>query len=83
MKELIDKKAKKISKMKLSEKQSVRTTFKISKKANDIMETLVKAHNIKPKVIFEEMCSDEDLTELVLEAIRKVKNMVIALNELK
>jgi len=71
MKKQISKKLDRISKTSLSEKQSVRTTFKLSESSNNAIEWLIKTNNLKPKEVFDLICSNENLVDLVIEVARK------------
>jgi len=53
----------------LSEKQSVRTTFKLSKKSLDAFNSLIEAHRLKPKEIFDLICSFDQLIDIAVKSI--------------
>lgn len=60
-----------VSKTSLSEKQSVRTTFKLSESSNNAIDWLIKTNNLKPKEIFDLMCSNENLVDFAIESAKK------------
>ena len=60
-----------VSKTSLSEKQSVRTTFKISENCINAIDWLLKTNNLKPKELFDIICSNNDLVNLAAEAAKK------------
>lgn len=67
----INKKLDQVSKASLSEKQSVRTTFKLSENSNNAIEWLIKTNNLKPKEVFDLMCSNENIVNFAIETARK------------
>ncbi len=71
MNKKINKKLDRVSKTSLSEKQSVRTTFKLSEGSNNAIEWLIKTNNLKPKEVFDLICSNENLVALAIEAAQK------------
>lgn len=60
-----------VSKTSLSEKQSVRTTFKLSEDCINAIDWLLKTNNLKPKELFDLICSNDDLVNLAAEAAKK------------
>jgi len=60
-----------VSKTSLSEKQSVRTTFKISENCINAIDWLLKTNNLKPKELFDIICSNNDLVNLAAESAEK------------
>lgn len=71
MNKKINKKLNRVSKTSLSEKQSVRTTFKLSESSNNAIDWLIKTNNLKPKEVFDLMCSNENLVDFAIEAVKK------------
>jgi len=64
-----------VSKTSLSEKQSVRTTFKISENCINAIDWLLKTNNLKPKELFDIIGSNNDLVNFATEAaIKDEKN---------
>lgn len=62
------------SKINLTEKQSVRTTFKLTKKSIDAINWLIEKYDTKPKEIFDIMCSNENLIKTVIEYLTNNNN---------
>jgi len=62
-----------VSKTSLSEKQSVRTTFRLSDSGNNAIDWLIKANNLKPKEVFDIICTNDSLVEIAIEAAKKNK----------
>ena len=62
---------KRVSKTSLSEKQSVRTTFKLSENCINAIDWLLKTNNLKPKELFDIICSNKDLPNLAAEVAKK------------
>lgn len=60
-----------VSKISLSEKQSVRTTFKLNENCINVIDWLLKTNNLKPKELFDLICSNNDLINLAAEAAKK------------
>ena len=60
-----------VSETSLSEKQSVRTTFKLSEKSKNVIEQLIRTNNLKPKELFDLICSSDAFVENAIEAGRK------------
>jgi hypothetical protein len=71
MNKKINKTLDRVSKTSLSEKQSVRTTFKLSENSNNAIDWLIKTNNLKPKEVFDLMCSNENLVDFAIEAAQK------------
>jgi len=71
MSKKINKKLDRVSKTSLSEKQSVRTTFKLSESSNNAIDWLITTNNLKPKELFDLMCSNENLVDFAIEAAQK------------
>jgi len=71
MKKQISKKLDRVSKTILSEKRSVRTTFKLSESSINAIDWLIKTNNLKPKELFDLMCSNENLIDFAIETARK------------
>lgn len=71
MNKKINKKRDRVSKASLSEKQSVRTTFKLSESSNNAIDWLITTNNLKPKELFDLMCSNENLVDFAIEAAQK------------
>ncbi len=71
MNKKINEKLERVSKTSLSEKQSVRTTFKLSESSNNAIDWLIKTNNLKPKEVFDLMCSNENLVDFAIEAAKK------------
>lgn len=71
MKKQNSKKLDLVSKTSLSEKQSVRTTFKLSENSNNAIEWLIKTNNLKPKEVFDFICSNESLVDVAIQIARK------------
>jgi len=67
----VDDKLDRISKTILSEKQSVRTTFKLSDSSSNAIYWLIKTNNLKPKEVFDLICSNENLIDFAIEAAIK------------
>ncbi|MBN1997608.1 hypothetical protein JW935_08660 [candidate division KSB1 bacterium] len=74
----------------ISMKRSVRTTFKISKETNDSLNTLLKKLKIKPKELFDEICSNEKLIQSIIKTDEEIcgilnqrKTLVISKHTLK
>ena len=55
----------------LSEKQSVRTTFKLNKKSLEALNSLIDAHRLKPKEIFDHICSLDQLIDIAVKSFNK------------
>ena len=70
MEKEISKKLDRVSKPSLSEKQSARTTFKLSESCTSAIDWLIKRNNLKPKEVFDLMCSDETLIKIAIEAAK-------------
>ena len=70
MKNEKNKNLKRVSKISLSEKQSVRTTFKLSEDCINAIDWLLKTNNLKPKELFDLICSNNDLVNLAAEAAK-------------
>lgn len=60
-----------VSKISLSEKQSVRTTFKLNENCINVIDWLLKTNNLKPKELFDLICFNNDLINLAAEAAKK------------
>jgi len=73
MKKQISKKLDIVSKTSLSAKQSVRTTFRLSESGSDAIDWLIKTNSLKPKEVFDLICSNESLVEFAIEATKKNK----------
>lgn len=71
MKKQFNKKLDRVSRTSLSDKQSVRTTFKLSESSNNAIDWLIKTNNLKPKEVFDLMFSNENLVDFAIEAARK------------
>lgn len=55
----------------LLERQSARTTFRMSEAVSDILDSLIEDNSIKPKEIFELMCSNENLLQIAVDVTKK------------
>ncbi|MBD3377597.1 hypothetical protein GF406_21390 [candidate division KSB1 bacterium] len=62
---------KQVSKISLSEKQSVRTTFKLTEDCINAVDWLLKTNNLKVKELFDFLCSNNNLVNLAAEAVKK------------
>lgn len=71
MKKQISENLDRVSKIILSEKQSVRTTFKLSESSINAIDWLIKTNNLKPKELFDLMCSNENLIDFAIETAKK------------
>jgi len=71
MNKRINKKLDSVSKTSLSDKQSVRTTFKLNEKCNNAIDWLIKTSGLKPKEVFDLIGSSEDLFDLAIEVAQK------------
>ena len=71
MKKQNSKKLNLVSKTSLSEKQSVRTTFKLSENSKNVIERLIRTNNLKPKELFDLICSSDVFVDLAIEAAKK------------
>ncbi len=71
MKNQINKQLNRVSQVSLSEKQSVRTTFNLSENSNNAIDWLVEKNNLKPKEVFDLVCSNDNLIQLAVEAAGK------------
>lgn len=71
MKKQISENLDRVSKISLSEKQSARTTFKLSESSINALDWLIKTNNLKPKELFDLMYSNENLIDFAIEAARK------------
>lgn len=67
----INKKLDQVSLASLSEKQSVRTTFRLSESSNNAIHWLIKTNDLKPKEVLDVMCSIEHLVDSAIEAARR------------
>ena len=54
-----------------TDKQSVRTTFKLSDSSNNAIDWLIKTNNLKPKEIFDLMCSDENFVNVAIKTAKE------------
>ena len=54
-----------------TDKQSVRTTFKLSNSSNNAMDWLIKKNNLKPKEIFDLMCSNESFVDVAIKTAKE------------
>lgn len=57
--------------MNLHDKQSVRTTFKLSKEGIDDLEWITATYGIKPKELFDIICSNDTLFETVTNELSR------------
>jgi hypothetical protein len=71
MKNEKNKNLKRVSKTSLSEKQSVRTTFKLIEDCINAIDWLLKTNNLKPKELFDFICSNNDVVNIAAEAAKK------------
>ena len=71
MKNLNGKKLNRVSKTSLSEKQSVRTTFKLNENCINDIDWLLTTNNLKPKELFDLICSNDALVNIAAEAAKK------------
>lgn len=71
MNKKINKKLDRVSKTSLSEKQSVRTTFKLSESSNNAIDWLISTHGLKPKEMFDLICANEKLVDLAIKEASK------------
>lgn len=55
------------------ESQSVRTTFKLSENSMNAIEWIIKKYSLKPKEIFDIICSNENLLNFAIETTKKNK----------
>ena len=54
-----------------TDKQSVRTTFKLSDSSNNAIDWLIKKNNLKPKEIFDLMCSNENFVDVAIKTAKE------------
>ena len=73
MKKQISEKLDRVSEKSLLEKQSVRTTFKLSESGLNANDWLIKKSSLKPKELFDLICSNETVIDLAIKEARKNK----------
>lgn len=54
-----------------TDKQSVRTTFKLSDSSNNAIDWLIKTNNLKPKEIFDLMCFNENFVDVAIKTAKE------------
>ena len=54
-----------------TDRQSVRTTFKLSDSSNNAIDWLIKKNNLKPKEIFDLMCSNENFVDIAIKTAKE------------
>ena len=59
-----------------TDKQSVRTTFKLSDSSNDAIDWLIKKNNLKPKEIFDLMCSNENFVDVAIKTAKENQDVI-------
>ena len=59
-----------------TDKQSVRTTFKLSDSSNNAIDWLIKKNNLKPKEIFDLMCSNENFVDVAIKTAKENQEVI-------
>lgn len=71
MQKQIDQVFRNLDRVAQTDKQSVRTTFKLSNSSNNAMDWLIKKNNLKPKEIFDLMCSNESFVDVAIKTAKE------------
>ena len=67
MEKQIDQVFRNLDRVAQTDKQSVRTTFKLSDSSNNAIDWLIKTNNLKPKEIFDLMCFNESFVDVAIK----------------
>lgn len=67
MQKQIDQVFRNLDRVAQTDKQSVRTTFKLSDSSNNAIDWLIKTNNLKPKEIFDLMCFNESFVDVAIK----------------
>lgn len=70
MEDKTEKAMNRVAKVNLSERQSVRTTFRFSEDSLNAINWLVESHELKPKEILDALCADERFLTYVIQAVK-------------
>ena len=76
MQKQIDQVFRNLDRVAQTDKQSVRTTFKLSDSSNNAIDWLIKKNNLKPKEIFDLMCSNESFVDVAIKTAKENSEVI-------